>query len=55
MKKLRPSQDAEKIAQRADEALRRALSTPPKPHKDIKKGKKKRDDHQPTASDVKRD
>jgi hypothetical protein len=42
-------------ARRADEALRRALNTPPKQHKDMKKGKgKKRQDDQPTASDAKR-
>lgn len=40
------------VAQRRDEALRRALNTPPKPHKDMKKGKgKKRKDESPTASD----
>lgn len=39
------------IAQRRDEALRRALNTPPKPHKDMKKGtRKKRQDDAPTAS-----
>ena len=45
------------IASRADEALRRALNTPPKHHKDMKKGKgKKREDDRPTASDdAKRD
>ena len=43
------------IERRADEALRRALNTPPKQHKDMKKGKgKKRQDDQPTASDAKR-
>lgn len=40
------------VTQRADDALRRALNTPPKPHKDMKKGKgKKRQDERPTASD----
>jgi hypothetical protein len=43
-------------AKRADEGLRRALSTPPKQHKDMKKGKgKKRQEDRPTASDAKRD
>ena len=32
------------IEQRRDEALRRALNTPPKPHKDMKKGKGKQRD-----------
>ena len=42
-------------ARRRDEALRRALSTPPKQHKDMKKGAKKmRQDERPTAS-LKRD
>lgn len=45
---------ASEIAQRADEAMRRALNTPPKPHKDMKKGRKKRLDDRPTASDAKR-
>lgn len=40
------------ISKRRDEALRRALNTPPKHHKDMKKGKgKKRQDERPTASD----
>lgn len=49
--------DDELIQQRRDAALRRALNTPPKPHKDMKKGRsKKRQDEAPTASDdVKRD
>ncbi|CAN0205936.1 unnamed protein product [Phaeothamnion confervicola] len=43
------------IAQRADEALRRALNTPPKQHKDMKKGKgKKQQGDSPTASSSKR-
>jgi hypothetical protein len=47
---------ADKIAKRADEALRRALNTPPKPHKNMKKGKgKKRQNDRPTASDVSHD
>ena len=37
----------EEIAHRRDEAVRRALNTPPKPHKDMKKGKQKAT---PTAS-----
>jgi len=37
---------------RRDDALRRALNTPPKHHKDMKKGvKKKRQDERPTASE----
>ena len=47
------------VEQRRDEALRRALNTPPKHHKDMKKGRsKKRQDERPTASedgDEKRD
>ena len=47
------------IDRRRDEALRRALNTPPKQHKDMKKGTgKKRQDERPTASedgDEKRD
>lgn len=40
------------IAKRRDEALRRALNTPPKQHKDMKKGvRKKRLDDRPTASE----
>ena len=31
----------EQIARRRDEALRRALNAPPKPHKDMKLGKRK--------------
>ena len=43
---------ANAIARRRDAAVRRALNTPPKPHKDMKKGKgKKRQDERPTASD----
>lgn len=40
------------IERRRDDALRRALSTPPKQHKEMKKGKaqKRQDDH-PTASE----
>ncbi len=32
----------EEVARRADEALRRALSTPPKQHKDMKKGTRRK-------------
>jgi hypothetical protein len=40
------------IARRRDEALRRALNTPPKQHKDMKKGKsRKRQEGHPTASE----
>lgn len=38
------------IEERRDAALRRALNTPPRQHKDMKKGKKKRQDVQPTAA-----
>ena len=61
MKQQEPTESAsdEFIAHRRDEALRRALNTPPKHHKDMKKGKgKKRQDERPTASedgDEKRD
>lgn len=37
-------------AQRADEALRRALNTPPKQHKDMKKGKGKKQQDKPAIS-----
>ena len=30
--------DKDAVARRANEAIRRALNTPPKPHKDMKKG-----------------
>lgn len=45
------------VAKRADDALRRALNTPPKHHKDMKKGAKKKQegDERPTASSEKRD
>ena len=44
-------EEQKSIAQRRDEALRRALNTPPKHHKDMKKGmRKKRQDEHPTAS-----
>ena len=57
MRKDQRGQIDEKKAQRANEALRRALNTPPKHHKDMKKGKgKKQQDERPTAScDEKRD
>lgn len=44
------------IARRRDEAVRRALNTPPKPYKDSKKGtrEKREDDDRPTASGAKR-
>ena len=38
------------IAQKRDAAVRRAMKTPPKPHKDMKKGKLKT---KPSASDKK--
>ena len=40
----------EQIEKRRDTAVRRALITPPKPLKDMKKGRKKRQDDRPTAS-----
>lgn len=40
----------DEIARRRDAAVRRALNTPPKPLKEMKKGKKKRQD-EPTASE----
>jgi len=44
------------VAKRANEALRRALNTPPKQHKDMRKGtKKKRQGDQPTAASETRD
>ena len=48
---MKRREDEKKIEQRANDAIRRALNTPPKPHKDMKKGKgkKKPQDH-PTAS-----
>jgi hypothetical protein len=40
------------IAHRRDEALRRALNTPPKQHKDMKKGRpRKGQEDDPTASE----
>jgi hypothetical protein len=47
---------SDQIAKRRDEAVRRALNTPPKPHKAMKKGAvKKQQDESPTASSEKRD
>lgn len=44
--------DERTVESRRDEGLRRALNTPPKQHKDMKKGKgKKRQDDRPTASE----
>lgn len=40
----------EDVAARANDALRRALNTPPKQHKDMKKGKGKKRQDEPTAS-----
>lgn len=42
--------DSATVQRRMDDAVRRALNTPPKPHKEMKKGKKKRQDEL-TASD----
>jgi hypothetical protein len=48
--KKNDTQDVD-IARRANDALRRALNTPPKQHKEIKKERKKRqDEDHPTAS-----
>jgi hypothetical protein len=42
----------QKIVRRRDNALRRALNTPPKQHKDMKKGRnRKRQEDHPTASE----
>lgn len=44
----------EEIERRRDAAVRRALNTPPKAHKDMKKGtRKKRQEDQPTAASEK--
>lgn len=43
------------IAKRRDKALRRALNTRPKHHKDMKKGRGQKRQDEPTASDEKRD
>jgi hypothetical protein len=40
-KRLEDQYSDEEIARRRDEALLRALSTPPKPHRDMKLGKRK--------------
>lgn len=46
--------EEDSIIKRRDEAVRRALNTPPKPLKEMKKGKKgKRQDDHPTASSEK--
>lgn len=49
--------DKKDVARRRDDALRRALNTPPKQHNDMKKGarKKQEGDERPTASSEKRD
>ena len=49
--------DDDLVQKKRDEALRRALNTPPKHHKNMKKGKRKekpeaRLDEPPTASDA---
>ncbi len=59
-KKHQPGTDDDEVdvSKRRDEALLRALNTPPVQHKDMKKGtrkKKKRQDDRPTASSEKRD
>ena len=40
-KPTKKQMDEAQIIQRRDEAVRRALNTPPKPHKEMKKGKKR--------------
>lgn len=57
MPNVKNEQTDAQVAQRRDEALHRALNTPPRHHKDMKKGKsKKQQDESPTASDdAKRD
>lgn len=49
----------DEIESRRDDALRRALSTPPKQHKDMKKGvrkkKERQDEDRPTAFSEKND
>lgn len=47
-----PDKTDDEVARRRDAAVRRALNTPPKPHKDMKKGtrKKREDGDHPTAS-----
>lgn len=49
-KNSRRESEDEAVIKRRDEAVRRALNTPPKPHKDMKKGKKKQQGERPTAS-----
>ena len=52
---VKSQQDVDKaVVQRRDDALRRALNTPPKPHKDMKKGAKKKQDNRPATSSEKR-
>ena len=43
----------QQITQRRDAAVRRALNTPPKPHKDMKKGMREKREAEPTASEKK--
>ena len=47
--------DNETIIKRRDEAVRHALNSPPKPLREVRKGKKKRQDKRPTSSSEKRD
>ena len=42
--------DQAEVERRRDEALRRALNTPPKQHKDMKKGKGKKQQGKPAIS-----
>ena len=46
----RKSKELHDIERMRDEALRRALNTPPKQHKDMKKGKGKKQQDKPSTS-----
>jgi hypothetical protein len=47
---MKKEDDSEQqIAQRRDEALRRTLNTPPKQHKDMKKGKARFKHQEPSS------
>lgn len=47
--------DDQKIAKRRDAAVRRALNTPPKPLKDMKKAKAKKERQDESTASSKRD
>jgi hypothetical protein len=50
-----PQFSEQEVARRRDEALRRALNSPPKPHKDMKLGKRKpKPKPKPSAPSAKR-